>query len=343
MIFLGNAASFHLRTWEKIYALCGEPVGKLCSIHPRSGGSGTTHLSKPLAYAALGLRLRRLPGGTLLHAHGASGYGLSALLSGHRYIATIYGSELLRPHSQAYRRMLGAVLRRASAITVTSKAARERLSAIQPALSGKTFLFHTGIDTHEAAAAEAKTPRSPNDNLEIMLLRNAAPHYRTHEVLQAILQAISGRTNVRITVPFGNGDNHYFSQLKALFPDPRCQFIDQPVSHGDFLSLVARSDICVNFPVSDQVSSTLIEALYFDCVVVSNRLDAYADLLDEVGRTENWIAADPEEMLAGAMAQAIQRAQTRGTIVRTGRDIAIERFSTDSAARAFRPVLESLR
>jgi hypothetical protein len=349
MIFLGNAASYHLATWRQIYALCGVTPEGLWSIHDLPGTfTSEQRVSAPakaMAYATLGYRLRELPRDILLHAHGASGYGLAGLLSGRRYIATIYGSEILRPHGVAYRCMMRAVVRGAAAITVTSAAAQARISEIDASAAAKTHLFHTGIDTTEAAKIEAETRLPDDDMLRILLLRNAAPHYRTREALVAIAQVIGTRTDIEVIVPFGNGNKFYMDNVKASFPDPRFRFVEHPLNHHDYLHLVATSAVCVNFPVSDQVSTTLIEALYFDRAVVTNALASYTDLLSVAERTGQWFISDGDD-LASALAKAIDCHEARvsdcAPSPRKGRRLVIEHFSIESAARAFRPVLEQL-
>lgn len=349
MIFLGNAASYHLTTWCQIYDLCGATPEGLWSIQGLPGTFTSerqvTAPTKTMAYAALGYRLHELPRDVTLHAHGASGYGLAALLSGRRYIATIYGSEILRPHGVAYRRMMQAVVHKAAAITVTSAAAQARISEIDASAAAKTHLFHTGIDTAEAAEIEAETPLPTGDMLRILLLRNIATHYRTREVLLAVAQVIGTRTDIEVIVPLGNGDRSYLANVKASFPDPRFRFIEHPLNHHDFLRLVATSAVCVNFPVSDQVSTTLIEALYFDRAVVTNSLDSYVDLLAVVERTGQWFTSDGDD-LTTALAKAIAYQEARfvdsAPSPRKGRQLVIEHFSIESAARAFRPVLEQL-
>jgi glycosyltransferase involved in cell wall biosynthesis len=344
MIFLGNPASYHLQTWRQIYALCGETTDELRSVHLRCGSTGGSllPLSGPLSYAALGLRLRSLPAHATLHAHGASGYGLAALISGRRYITTIYGSEILRPHGMAYRAMVKAVLRGATAITVTSAAARHCLRTIDPMLMEKTYVFHTGIDTREIVALKSREPGIDDDKLRFMHLRNTAAPYRTLEIVEALSRFISDAPEYEIIIPLGNGDFQYFEQIKSAFPASNFRFIDHPLNHSDYLKLMAQTDICLNFPISDQVSSTLIEALFLDRIVVTNRLAAYADLLDLVDHTGDWIVADAEGGLDLAIARAVDRARTRGIVSGAGRRIVSDHFSIENAAQAFRPVLERL-
>lgn len=344
MIFLGNAASFHLQTWRNIYALCGEPVTALHSIHPVKGDfpeeCSVTAPVKFLAYAALGLRLSRLSSDAMLHAHGASGYGFAALLSGRRYIATIYGSEILRPQRFVYRRMMRAILKGAAAITVTSIAARDRIVEIDRKVSEKTFLFHTGIDTRETAEVEIGALATSGDKLRIMLVRNVAPHYRTREVLSAVSEAIGDRKDIEVIIPIGNGDKNYFSHIRSLFPDSRFTFLDQSINHSDYLGLIATSDICINFPISDQVSTSLLESLYFDRIVVTNRLEAYADLLDLTKNTGDWIVVNGDNTLVGAISDAVARSMGEKKRERLGRRIVTDHFSIENAARRFRLVLD---
>ncbi|SKB91602.1 hypothetical protein [Sphingopyxis flava] len=346
MIFLGNAASFHLQTWRNIYELCGEPVNRLYSIHPVRGDFPeevtVAARSKFSGYFALGMLLRKLPSNSTIHAHGASGYGFSALLSGRRYIATIYGSEILQPQSFLYRRMMYAVLFGASAITVTSIAARDKISELDPKLEKKTSLFHTGVDAQQLAEVEARAASFADEKLRILLIRNAAPHYRTHQVLTAISGAIGDR-DIDVFIPIGNGDRKYFDYVRSQFQDQRFIFIDRPLDRIEYLGLISKSDICVNFPKSDQVSATLLEALYFDKIIVTNRLDSYNELIDCAKYTGDWIIAEDDTEISNAIASAIDRVGEGRPRCRIGREIVVDQFSIRNAVNRFLPVLEHLK
>ncbi|WP_257558108.1 hypothetical protein [Sphingobium sp. CFD-2] len=319
----------------------------LYSVHPLKGTFATENLvstrGKMLSYIALGLRLRALPADTLLHAHGASGYGLSAMLSGRSYIATVYGSEILRPHGFAYSRMVDAVLRNASAITVTSADAKARIVRKSPTVGMKTHYFHTGLDTQQTALIRRSGAHGSGETLKIMLLRNTAAHYRTREVLVAVAQAIGDQKNKRVIVPLGNGDETYFNDLRREFNDSRFIFIDRPCDHQEYMQMMSDSDVCINFPVSDQTSATLLEALYFDRVVVTNRLASYADLTSVVEKTGDWFFVDSDDQLTSRITQAIARAEKPQEGVRKGRDLISEHFSIERASCLFNEILEELR
>jgi hypothetical protein len=347
MIFLGNPESFHLHTWRRIYELCGEPIEGLLTIGPvddQSTNPGPlSRLSKLIAYTKLGLHLRSLADNAVLHAHGASGYGLVALLSGRRYVATIYGSEILSPHGLLYRMMMRAILRGAAAITVTSAEARDAVSRIDSDASAKTHLFHTGIETSRAASVEREATVRPSGKMRILLLRNAAPQYRTAQVLSGVMAAIVNRNDIDVVIPIGNGDSEYLARVQKHFPDRRFHFLNHRIDNDKYLRMIAESDICINFPVSDQVSTTLVESLYFDRVVVTNRLPAYADFLEVAEPTGDWIFAERDEDLACSIALAITRVECRGVSQRAGRQAAIQHFSIENAARCFGAMLDKMR
>ena len=287
MIFLGNPDSRHLDTWRKLYKLRGQTITRFCSIHPLQDQypieTRIAWRGKPLSYVLLGLALRREGrGGEPLHAHGASGYGLSALLSGRPFIVTVYGSELLHGRGKTYLAMVRAIFRAARAITVTSRTARDRVIQLCPTLADKTHLFHTGVDLGKLAlVADAVPEKHEHKLVQLMCIRNCASHYRTVEVLDALRTIVADVAPFRVIVPLGNGDPDYFARLRRDYPDPWIQYIDDIIPNEAFLTLMRNVDICVNFPLSDQTSATLLEALYLDRVIVTCNLEAYEDLLKE--------------------------------------------------------------
>lgn len=341
--FFGNQASVHLATWRRLYDLLGRAITGFWSIHALSGdypaerGLPPSRLPKLLLYAWLGLRARRALRGrdVLVHAHGASGYGLAALLCGRPYVVTVYGSEVFDERRSAlYRFMVRLVLRRARAVTVTTPHARDYIAATFGIPLARLHYFHTGIDVAALDALPVTAPAGDGGR-RVLSVRNAAPHYRTEAIIAAFLAATAGRSaGDTLTVIEGNGDKAYWALLQERFGTaPGVRFRPGLVPHGEFLRLMAAHDICVSFPLSDQLSTTLVEALYLGKVLVCADLASYAPLWPPRPLPGVCRVAVPED-LAAALSDAL-RASPAGE----GRQWIGDNFSHDSAARALARLL----
>lgn len=349
MIFLGNPASPHLDTWRALYARRGRVVSALYTIHAPRGQfpreRRVAAAGKTLSYAALGLWLRwGARRGGVLHAHGASGYGLAALLSGRPYVVTIYGSELLASRGRAYAAMIRRVLQHARVVTVTSRAAAKRLREIDPALGDRVLCFHTGIDPERLAGVAAdRAHGEPSGPLRAMCIRNCGPQYRTREVVLAVKSIAGEAPPFILAIPLGNGDPGYFARLRAEFDEPWLEFIDEALPHEAFLASVRDAEICINFPRSDQTSATLIEALWFDRPILTANLEAYAELFAHTADYKGWGIVDDEAALARAfvaMARAVMA--DRGRLESSGHGPALvaAHYGPEAAAERLDPILK---
>lgn len=349
MIFLGNPASPHLDTWRALYARRGRAIAALYTIHAPRDQFPIEHrvvaVGKALSYVALGLWLRRRARrGGAVHAHGASGYGLAALLSGRPYVVTIYGSELLATRGRLYAAMMRCVLRHAAIVTVTSHAARKRLREIDPALCGKVLCFHTGVDPTRLAGVAAEHAQGKSSGpVRAMCIRSCGPQYRSREIILAVRSVAGEAPPFSLAVPLGNGDPAYFARLRAEFDEPWLEFIDEALPHEAFLASIRDAEICINFPRSDQTSATLIEAVWFDRPVLTANLEAYAEFFAHTAGYKGWWIVDDEAALGRAfvaMVRAAMEARTGPPPSSRGAALIATHYGPDAAAEHLDPILE---
>ena len=348
MIFLANSASFHLKTWRSIYGAIGHSTEQLLTVHPtKQDFSLERRINfgvKFFSYAALGLFLRLSSQSTPLHAHGASGYGLSALLSGRKYIVTIYGSEIFGIHSWPYQRMVKQILASADVITVTSTLARARVLEIVPTATNYVNTFHTGIDIDQIekyARDNLHSNMAANGRINILSIRNSAPVYDTREILKAVDHLRGRFPQLHLTVPLGNGDLSYFLELQSEFPVDWITFLPRQLPHEELLALMLSADICVNFPVTDQVSTTLLEAVYLNKKIVTCNLPTYAELFDKTDDFEGWYIAKNRRALIDNISDACLDCQVKGKKMMSGGASLIKtHFNIKTAEQSLRKILE---
>ena len=348
MIFLGNPASPHLDTWRALYALRGRAVAALYTVHAPRGQFPLERriamVGKVLSYVALGMWLRRATRGLALHAHGASGYGLAARLSGRPYVVTIYGSELLASRGRLYAAMIRSVLRHAQVVTVTSRAAAERAREIEPAVRNRLLCFHTGIDPQRLERIAAERPAGrPSGPVRTLCIRSCGAQYRTREVILALKSVAGEAPPFVLSIPLGNGNPAYFARLKVEFQEPWLEFIDAALPHETFLAGIRDAEICINFPRSDQTSATLIEAVWFDRPILTAGLDAYADFFSHTVDYRGWRIADDEAALARAfvqMAWAAVADRGGGASSGHGATLIAAGYGPEAAAKHLDPILQ---
>lgn len=286
-VFFGNEASVHLEQWLRIYHGASVIPTALFTVHELGSLSlrkvKVFFLSKYISYILLGLRARILKN-IIVHAHGASGYGLAALFSGKKYVVTVYGSEILGDHGFLYNFMISRVLGRASAITVTSAQAEVKVKSLLKNCPGKVYSFHTGIDAGEIDRYDFPSEIdgfSLNTNY-IFSLRNTGKQYRSEEIIKAFISSGVGELMYcKLVLILGNGDLKYFSELRNAYKNEDLVFIQRKLTHLEACALIASSKLCLNYPVTDQLSTSILEALYFGRRVLTADLPAYA-VLDEV-------------------------------------------------------------
>jgi len=292
-LFLGNANSFHLAAWFRVYRNLGFDTFDLSTIHNVvQSQSSFTHVSrislgpKFVSYILLGLKLR-FNTARWIHAHGASGYGFAAWLSGKPYIATVYGSEVLAEHGFLFRLAMRVILRCATAITVTSDMTRDVIIDSFGVNPDRIYSFHTGIDIEALDTFDGSNPagteRILTERTIVFSMRNAAPHYRTQEIIKCCAELVGKGYPITLVVPLGNGDPLYFRDLQRKYPDCWIVYIDRRLENREMLAWMRLASVCVSYPITDQLSTTILESLYVGRAVVVGWLESYAGLSDLLG------------------------------------------------------------
>lgn len=286
ILFLGNGSSAHIKTWVDIYNKNEMKIEDMYSVHELPGifaREKKIHwVNKIVSYTLLGLILRIKGRNQILHAHGGAGYGLSAFLSGQRYIVTIYGSEVLGRHNFLYRHMMKVILKNAAIITVTSlNAKNEVLKIIKSKKGSNIFCFHTGIDVN-GIDNSILSIESELDKFVYLSIRNCSAVYRTENLIRAYLKAFPKvQKNVTLRVIFGNGDEVYFNKLKSLYSRSDISYSKPfPMEHRQMVNEMSQASVCLNYPVTDQLSATLLEAIYLGKRIISSEQPCYHELID---------------------------------------------------------------
>jgi hypothetical protein len=318
ILFLANPRSFHLKAWKKIYSCLELPKPFLISLPniflnnqpPRFFILRHLYLvSKNLFYIFLAFRAK-YTNFKLVHAHGASGYGIAAYLSGIDYIITVYGSEVMTEHSRIYRHLVYKVINNAKLITVTAESLKEKLISDKNVTNTNIICFHTGIDTSYINSSINFQFQSKNKSritkCKILSVRNSAPVYRTKEIVQACVALHNIGYKIELTVILGNGCKAYFNKLRKEYLFEWINYIDSRIENHRLLSLIAASDVCISYASSDQLSTTVLECLYLNQILVLSLLPSYAPLTSDPHISQNIYTCDGNHNLVTAVKKAVE-------------------------------------
>ena len=336
MLFLGNPNSLHLDVWKRIYSTAGLHVEGLRSINIfpsfflRETKVGT--VIKSFLYVALGFLLRvKSDKNQVFHAHGASGYGLTALLAGRQFVVTIYGSEIFGAHNWIYNKLVERVLLKSSLVTVTSAAALERVLEIVPGSTSKICCFHTGVDCSVIEKNRSRISPCDGEYNYVLSLRSIAPHYRIESIIRGFLE--SRTDGQKLILLKGNGHEAELKRLKEKFDVDSLVFIDRLISPEEMLAYINHCDYCVNFPISDQLSTTLLEALLCNKKIVTVGLPSYSELIGqcELNDCDLLIQADSEQELVSAMKAIV----ITKNLEEKGSNVVRQYYSTENAASIY--------
>lgn len=301
ILYIANASSPHVRHWVEYLDELGLPY-HIYSIHPNAFFPDTCVTTKfhwmarlgalgsIFAYALLGLWLKLLlPKNAYLHAHNTSGYGLSAYLSGRRYITTTYGSEIfLAPQKSAiYRYLIHRTLHAAEKITASSMHMQDTLvqnfavplNQIMTFSLGVSSVFQSSLEKRQAF--RQKLAAQESDTLWIYN-RRITPLYRTLEVVEAFQQFAQDRRDYRLLLLAGDFDPQYLSTVREhIQNNQNIHLIEGFIDQNQLGGYLCAADVALSIPKSDQLSSSILEALSCDCLLILAKLEAYQEVIDE--------------------------------------------------------------
>ncbi|WP_228129326.1 glycosyltransferase [Acinetobacter tjernbergiae] len=301
VIYLANASSPHVRHWIEFLDEMNMPY-HIYSIHKntffsddkvtvkynfltRFGGGGAI-----LAYFFLGLWLRFFTRKSILHAHNTSGYGLSALLSGKPYIVTTYGTEIFGAdkRSSLYRLLINKVLSKAKKITTTSQQMEQVLVSKFHINSKNILTFGMGVSQHFSFSNDKREKVRakldiPSDALVWIYNRRIMPLYNTIEVVQAFKKYSKDRPNTYLILMAGDHQASYTQLVKNELENSSNIFLVEGfLDPKDMSAYLSASDISISVPNSDQLSSSILEAIACGCYPILANLPAYDEILEYV-------------------------------------------------------------
>ncbi len=238
-------------------------------------------------------RKRQRSTGEILHAHCTSGSGYTALLSRHPYIVTTYGSEVFGAAERGwmYRWMIKRVLRGATLVTATTPKMASTLVNEFGVSEDRIRMFSLGYDSSVFSTVEEKERRKLRRDLELpstervwVINRRSLSLYRTVEVVSGFLAFCLDHADGQLVVLSGDDDAAYSKQLRDVIA--ASQYASRVHLVGEFLPAegVAKwlraADFAISVPKTDQLSTSILEAMACGAIPVLSDLEAYQQLHD---------------------------------------------------------------
>lgn len=291
---LGNPNSPHLNQWLRLLEDGGYSVKVITHVksdHPKIASSYEYLLPKwcnffpaSMLYVVAGFCLRWRGGVSKLHAHNTSGYGLMAYISGASYIITTYGSEIYTAPDKSwlYRHMIKKILKTAAAITTTSPKMTSAIKKLFPDVKSQIHEFSLGFDKAFYYSKEEGDLLRGNFGITTaetvwIINRRVHPLYRTEEVVKAFVRFSKLNEGHFLFVMQGDCDQDYYKKIRHKYGCcSNIFFVNGFVGQDILRSYLSASDYAISTPVTDQLSSSILEALACGVFPVLSSNDAYA-------------------------------------------------------------------
>jgi glycosyltransferase involved in cell wall biosynthesis len=313
LTYIANPYSMHVPIWLEAAARCGLAV----QIETAEREGGGTPAKAPVEYlapqwvkgpsilrylfAGIAGRMKDRRTDEVLHAHCASGNGTIAWLSGHPYILTIYGGEVLEADERGrlYRWLLRRVLRGAEKITATSPQMVELLTGLYGIPRERIHFFDLGLDTQTFRPADEALRRrlraqvgiAPEETVWIAVKRAVGAN-RTLEMVQAFVQHADAAQHAKLVVLCGNAEADYVGQIRKLLrcsrAGERVLLVEEWLSAADVANWLKRADFALSVPIRDQMSNAVIEAMACGAITVLSEIGGYRSLKDR-GAPVRWV------------------------------------------------------
>ncbi|MGD9856181.1 MAG: glycosyltransferase family 4 protein [Planctomycetaceae bacterium] len=300
---IANPYSVHVERWLKLFRLAridvrietAERPGLKLPVSVPVEFLAPAWLSGPLAvrylWAGVAASRKRRPPGELLHAHCTSGSGFTAWLSGHPYLVTTYGSEIFgaADRGRLYRWIIRRILHGALRVTATTPRMAETLQQDFGVPADRIRTFSLGYDSDLFVPASDDARRRLRSDLELpideriwVINRRSLPLYRTLEVVTGFLNSCEHDHGGCLVVLSGDDDPAYTRQVRSLIAGSpygtRVRLIREFLPAEDVAAWLQAADFAVSVPKTDQLSTSILEAMACGAVPVLSDLDAYRPL-----------------------------------------------------------------
>ena len=299
--YMANAHSVHVARWLKILSHTKARV-EVITANALPAFSNEFLTADPVlpawlrlpmvvryALAGLSLRWRRTRSNSaVVHAHGASGNGFMAWLSGQRYVIGTYGSEifLASERGRLYCWLMKNILQGAERISVCSEECTKILVDQFEIPVERIYNFHLGYDDVafrplDSASRNAlrRERQLPVDEPIWVVNRRTHPHYRTRDVVQGFLKYCQQGGIGRLVLLCGDQQADYTKSIcediRAHSDGDRITVVERMLSAPELASWLQLGDFSISVPRTDNFSISTLESMGCGTAPILADLEAY--------------------------------------------------------------------
>jgi hypothetical protein len=230
--------------------------------------------SNILHYIYLGIWLRLQSFDDVIHAHNASGFGLSAWLSNKNYIVTTYGTEIYQADRRGllYKWLIKRVLHQAKFVTASTPHMADTLNK-QFGLDRDRIFCQNVLDP--AFISNVQTNKSHGFRTWFAN-RRMTELYCTLEVVRAFKSFLANGGKGQLILLEGDANHHYARKVMNEVQD--CQsikIVNGIVSQSEIIKILKLSHFSISVPQSDQLSSAILESAACEAVPIVRDLESY--------------------------------------------------------------------
>jgi glycosyltransferase involved in cell wall biosynthesis len=261
----------------------------------------------------------------IVHAHYATGYGFWGVMQRSApLIVSVWGTDIAdarqgRPFARVICRR---ALRRARAVTATSRFLVEETKAFERTLEGRIFHVPFGVVTDHSSA-----PKEHRDGpVTIVFAKVYLDNYAPDLVLKSFAAARSKFPDLRL-VMMGGGPRQ--EALEALAESLKVS--DAVTIHGWVMpeqakQIIREADIMVMPSYRESFGVAAVEASYFGLPVIATKVGGVPEI---VRNSETGILIEPGdgEALTAAMKRLAESAALRSKMGRAGHEFVLRAYS----------------
>lgn len=331
IVILGYSGSIHVIRWARamaerdykitVVSLGGESIDGISTIILPVGSS------RDIGYLVNLRKVKKIIRSLkpdLVHVHYAAGFGLWGGFSRfHPLVVSVWGADVIDfPSNYIKRTLIRRVLRRADAVTATSRFLAERTLSLLPEIAEKTAVIPFGVEI----PSDFKSDSSP-DSARLMYIKAHRKKYGPDILLKAMPLVAKVFPQVMLTMA---GKGEMTPVLKNMVEDLG---LKNNVSFSGFIDnrkifdLLSEHDIMVMPSIMDSESFgvAVLEASAAGLPVIAGEVGGVPEVLID-GQTGRLVPAKDFRALAKAIIELLGDHQQRQDMGRAGREFVLSNY-----------------
>ncbi len=277
----------------------------------------------------------------IIHCHGVASALLLAHASGvHPYSGTAWGSDIhIQPDRNPYMRsLISKALEGAAFVHVESERSADRVLQLAPSISERVFISTWGVDTTQFAPGlpfdTTKKRLNIPEKKYVLSFRVLAPLYRIDTILHAFSEVSYRLPELNLVV---GSDGPSRQELESLAEELGLSdkvYFTGFIDTEDKIALLSNAEVYVQFPKSDGVAISAMEAMSSGLPIVTSNVGETSVL---VSNGENGILVDDDDSssLANAILKIAEDPVLRKKMGDRSRELALEKHDRHRFIKLF--------